>query len=63
MYEQIHMLLPANGTLAWVVCADAVVVAVVKMADRRAAIVGSVRLGHTIMTRRTLQYPLTHICL
>lgn len=55
------MLLPANGTLAWVVCADAVVVAVVKMADRRAAVVGSVRLGHTIMTCWTLQYPLTHI--
>lgn len=31
--------LPANGRLAWVVCADAVMVAVVRMADRGAAVV------------------------
>lgn len=33
------MFLPANRKLAWVVCADAVMVAVVRMADRGAAVV------------------------
>lgn len=41
MYEHVRIcvLLPANWKLARVVCTDAVVVAVVKVADRRTAIV------------------------
>lgn len=47
--------LPANWKLARVVCTDAVVVAVVKVADRRTAIVPSARLGHTLVTVLALQ--------
>ena len=49
------MFLPANWKLAWVVCADAMVVAVVKVADRGTAIVCNARLGHTFVACWALQ--------
>lgn len=41
--------------------ADAMVVAVVKVAVRRTAVVRRTRLGHTLVTRWALKQPVTHI--
>lgn len=43
------------------VCADAMVVAVVKVAVRRTAVVRRTRLGRTLVTRWALKQPVTHI--
>lgn len=51
----------ANWKLGLVVCADAMVVAVVKVAVRRTAVVRRTRLGHTLVTRWALKQPVTHI--
>lgn len=48
-------MLPADGKLIWMVCADAMVVAVVKVADRGAAVVCCARLRPTFVAFRALQ--------
>lgn len=57
------VLLPAYWKLVWVVCADAVVVAVVRVADRGAAVVCRAGLGHTLITCWALKQPVTHTAL
>ena len=54
---------PADWKLARVVCADAVVVAVVKVADRRTAVVWRAGPGHTVVACWALQQPVTHFTL
>lgn len=54
---------PANWKLAWMVCADAMVVAVIKVAGGGTAVVGSAGLGDTFVPRWALQQPVAHITL
>lgn len=54
---------PADWKLARVVCADAVVVAVVRVADRRTAVVCRAGPGHTVVACWALQQPVTHFTL
>lgn len=53
----------ADWELAWVVSTDAVVVAVVRVADRGTAVVRSARLRQTFIASWALQQPVTHITL
>lgn len=59
----VRRLLPTNRELSRVVRADAVMVAVVGMADGGAAVVGRPRLRRAAVTRRALQQPLAHVSL
>lgn len=63
MHVQVGALLPANRKRAWVVCADAVMVAVVRMAEGGAAVVRSSGLWRAAVTCLALQQPLADVSL